>query len=176
MNKTIFTILSTMLSFSVYSQSLNIVFDGDSQTSSGTWPLKILEMLQADNYSTIRYVNYAVWGQTTSQMVSDVSSQILPRYHSGYDENIVLYYIGYNDTWAGSSLDADAMYNRLVTYYNTLKSAGFKVIMINLPDGINRAGISAYNNMYSNRYSDICDAFVNCRQPGGVFEDYTNTL
>jgi hypothetical protein len=109
-------------------------------------------------------------------MVNDVSSQIVPRYNSSYNENIVLYYIGYNDTWEGTSLNTTTLHNRLVTYYNTLKSAGFKVLMINLPDGFNRIGISKINSMYAAQYADICDAFVNCRQTAGVFEDYNNTI
>jgi len=162
--------------FESSTSSINIVFDGDSQTSSDIWPAKIIELLRSEGYTDIRSANYAVSGQTTSQMVNDVTSQIVPRYNSNYNENLVLYYIGYNDTWAGSSVDAVTLHNRLVTYYNTLKSAGFKVLMINLPDGTNRTGISVINNMYAGQNNDISDIFVNCRETGGVFEDYTNTV
>jgi lysophospholipase L1-like esterase len=175
MKRIISTILILSFYLSVLPQSLNIVFDGDSQTSSGTWPQRIIELLQSRGYTSVRYANYAVWGQTTAQMVNDVTTEVVPRYSQGYDENLVLYYIGYNDTWAGSNVDVTALYEKLVTYYNTLKSAGFKVLMINLPDGVNRAGISAINAMFASKNPDIADIFVNCREAGGVFEDYTNT-
>ena len=178
MKKLTFLLLFFIFCISLSSQtpSINIVFDGDSQTSFGAWPAKIVELLRSQNYTTISTVNYAVSGQTTSQMTNDVVSQVVPRYNASYDKNIVLYYIGYNDTWAGNSVDAVTLHNRLVNYYNTLASAGFEVIMINLPDGYNRTGISVINNMYSQQHSDICDIYVNCRESGGVFENYTNTL
>jgi lysophospholipase L1-like esterase len=175
MKKTILILLFALFNIFVKSQSINIVFDGDSQTSWGVWPSKIIELLQSSGYSNIRNINYAISGQTTSQMVNDVASQVVPRYNSSYSENIVLYYIGYNDTWAGNSLDIVTLHNRLATYYNTLKSAGFKVLMINLPDGLNRTGISVINNMFYQQNKDISDIFVNCRETGGIFEDYHNT-
>ncbi|HLO58257.1 MAG TPA: LamG-like jellyroll fold domain-containing protein [Bacteroidales bacterium] len=175
MKKSLFTVFILCSYVFALPQSLNIVFDGDSQTSSGTWPQKIIELLQSQGYTSVRYANFAVSGQTTFQMVSDVTSQVVPRYSSGYDENLVLYYIGYNDTWAGSNVDVTDLYNNLVKYYTTLKSAGFKVLMINLPDGINRSGISEINSMFASKNTALADVFVNCREPGGVFEDYTNT-
>jgi hypothetical protein len=63
-------------------QSINIIFDGDSQTSLGIYPAKILELLGLNGYTGVRNINYAVSGQITSQMVNDVSSQVVPRYSS----------------------------------------------------------------------------------------------
>ena len=84
-------------------------------------------------------------------MSYDVSSQVVPRYSSSYNQNIVIYYIGYNDTWNGSSANTGLLRDYLVTYYNTLKSAGFKVIMVNLPDGLNRDGVNVINNYVCQR-------------------------
>jgi len=155
--------------------SINIVFDGDSQTSQGTYPARILELLGLNGYTNVRSINYAVSGQNTWAMTYDVSSQVVPRYSSSYNQNIVMYYIGYNDTWSGSSVNTGLLRDYLVTYYNKLKSAGFKVIMINLPDGTNHDGVNAINSMYAADYSKISDVFVNCRESGGVFENNTNS-
>jgi len=155
--------------------SVNIIFDGDSQTSEGIYPAKILELLGLNGYASVRNINYAVSGQTTSQMVNDVSSQVVSRFSSSYNQNIVVYFIGYNDTYNGSSVNTGLLRDYLVTYYNRLKSAGFKVIMVNLPDGLNRDGINVINSMYANDYNRISDVFVNCRESGGVFENYANS-
>ncbi len=140
--------------------SVNIVFDGDSQTSLGIYPAKILELLGLNGYASVRNVNFAVSGQTTGQMVNDVSSQVLPRYSASYDQNIVIYYIGYNDAWNGSSVNTGLLRDYLVTYYNKLKAVGFKVVMINLPDGLYRDGVNAINSMFASDYSTISDVFV----------------
>jgi len=155
--------------------SVNIIFDGDSQTTQGTYPAKILELLGLNGFASVRSVNYAVSGQNTWSMSYDVTSQVVPRFSSSYDQNIVIYFIGYNDTWNGSSTNSGLLRDYLVTYYNTLKSAGFKVIMVNLPDGLNRDGVNVINTMYASDYSRISDVFVNCRESGGVFENYSNS-
>lgn len=155
--------------------SVNIIFDGDSQTSQGIYPAKILELLGLNGYSSVRNISYAVSGQNTWQMSYDVSSQVVPRYSSSYNQNIVIYYIGYNDTWNGSSVNTGLLRDYLISYYSKLKSAGFKVIMINLPDGLNRDGVNAINSMYASDYSRISDVFVNCRESGGAFENYANS-
>jgi uncharacterized protein YjdB len=178
MKRITFTLLFFVLAIFVKAQtkpSVNIIFDGDSQTSLGFYPAKILELLALNGYISVRNVNYAVSGQITSQMVNDVSSQVVPRYSSSYNQNIVIYYIGYNDSYIGSSVNTGLMRDYLVTYYNKLKSAGFKVIMVNLPDGQNRGGINVINSMYASEYSKISDVFVNCRESSGVFENYTNS-
>jgi uncharacterized protein YjdB len=170
----LFFTLATLAGAQNTKPSLNIVFDGDSQTELGTYPARILELLASAGYATVRSINYGVSGQTTSEMTRDVSSQIIPRYNSKYNENIVLYWIGANDAPNGQETNVAGIQSNLIAYFMALKSAGFKVVMINLPDAVNRTGTVLINSMYAREFGNMSNAYVNCRESGGVFENYMN--
>lgn len=154
--------------------SINIIFDGDSQTRRGYYPNKIVELLKGNGFTNVVSTNIAVSGQNTLNMVSDASTQILPLYNKGYTKNIVCYWIGANDAIKDALTDTAKLYQNLLSYYTTLKRAGFKVLMINLPDANHHIGTNKVNAMYARVYSKISDVYVNCRESGGAFEKNTN--
>jgi lysophospholipase L1-like esterase len=154
--------------------SINIIFDGDSQTKREYYPNKLIELLKGNGYSNVKSVNIAVSGQNTLNMISDVKTQILPKYNASYTKNIVCYWIGANDAIKDALTDTAKLYSNLLLYYNTLKKAGFKVLLINLPDANHHVGTNKVNAMYARVYSKISDVYVNCRETGGAFEKNTN--
>jgi lysophospholipase L1-like esterase len=154
--------------------SINLIFDGDSQTKRGYYPLRIEELLKKDGYTSLATFNFGVSGQTTSQMVSDVATQVVPKYNRAYKINIVCYWIGGNDAIKDEKTDTAKLYKYLLTYYTTLKKAGFKVVLIALPDALHRAGTNKINAMYDRAHSKISDVYVDCREKSGVFEQVTN--
>lgn len=154
--------------------SINLVFDGDSQTKRGYYPSKVLALLKANAYTNVTTVNFGVSGQTTFNMISDVATQVVPAKNSKAQVNIVCYWIGANDAIKDASTDTAKLYKYLLSYYNTLHKAGFKVLMINLPDANHHVGTDKINAMYKRVYSKISDVYVNCRVTGGAFEKNTN--
>jgi hypothetical protein len=115
MKRITITILLFALAILVKAQtkpSVNIIFDGDSQTIQGIYPAKILELLGLNGYTSVRNFNYAISGQNTWTMSYDVSSQVVPRFSSSYNQNVVIYYIGYNETLNGSSTIGEVLSQR----------------------------------------------------------------
>lgn len=107
----------------------NLVADGNSYLSNGGgaiyWPDFIIASEPfASNGATMH--NFGVSGQTTEQMLSDQSSQILPLY-SAENTSILLVCEGGNDIYFFGS--AATAYNNMKTYCNNAKAAGFKVIL-----------------------------------------------
>lgn len=155
--------------------SINLIFDGDSQTKRGHYPTKLIELLKAKGYKTIVSTNFAVAGQNTLNMVSDRTTQVVPSFNSKYKRNIVCYWIGANDAIRDAKTDTAKLYQNLLSYYTSMKKAGFTVVMINLPDANHHVGTNVVNAMFARVHSKISDVYVNCRQTGGAFENNKNT-
>lgn len=155
--------------------SINLIFDGDSQTKRGHYPAKTIELLKAKGYKNIITTNFAVAGQNTLAMITDGSAQVAPSFNSKYKKNIVCYWIGANDAIRDAKTDTAKLYQNLLSYYTSLKKAGFIVVMINLPDANHHVGTNVVNAMFARNYSKISDVYVNCRQTGGAFENNKNT-
>jgi len=154
--------------------SINLIFDGDSQTKRGHYSAKTIELLKAAGYTNIVSSNFAVSGQNTNNMISDASVQVVPSFNSKYKKNIVCYWIGANDAIRDELTDTAKLYRYLRGYYLSMKKDGFVVLMINLPDANHHVGTNKINAFYSRERSKISDIYVNCRETGGAFEKNKN--
>jgi lysophospholipase L1-like esterase len=109
----------------------NIVADGNSYTQgNGYTPYSTLIMQSAPfstNGATMQ--NFGVGGQTTAQMLSDQSSQVLSLYTSG-KANIILFQEGGNDLYFNGRVDSALA--RVKRYCDNARAAGFKVIVSTL--------------------------------------------
>ena len=73
--------------------------------------------------------NYAVGGQNTPQMITDVRSQIVPLYNSAYKNCIVVIQEGTNDMHFNQA-SATQAFGNLAQYSRILKQAGFKTVWV----------------------------------------------
>jgi lysophospholipase L1-like esterase len=114
-----------------------IVFDGDSMTDGHqstnelNYPNQTITLLGGtSNYS---YINLGIGGQTVAAMTTDAVSEVdsLLQYGSNRPYNFVVLMGGTNDLGqpATGLVDATTTYNRIVTYAQGRRNAGFKVIV-----------------------------------------------
>lgn len=144
-----------------------LVFDGNSLTS-GTgatagfdYPSQAVTGLK----SLWNKYNYGVGGQTTTQMLSDVSTQVDTLYDIGNLENIVIPWEITNELYGGTS-ETDA-YNNYVTYCQARRAAGFKVVAVTVlprsnvgtPVGF-EAARQAANTDIRNNWTTFADALA----------------
>lgn len=165
----------------------NIIFDGDSLTAEGPeqqpgyYASQLCALLRADG-KKVAASNYAIGGQTSTQCLSDCSSQIVPSYSQRANKNIVIYWVGANDIFQGTTgMSYTTVLNNLKSYYNQCKAAGFKLILIGLHQynnvPLSKDDSSILNNLYLNNWNvapAFADAFVNIRADIRL-SDSTNT-
>lgn len=107
---------------------INIVFDGDSLTvgygssENYYYPNKVYDYLYTV-CNSVYISNYAISGQTTQQMLSDISTQILPSVTPSKTNVIV----AWEDVNAilNSGRTAQENYDDFVNYFSQCKGAGY---------------------------------------------------
>lgn len=93
-----------------------IVLDGNSHTTM--FMGKVFRMLQYNTIGdTLKYTNFGVSGQTTTQMLSDEATQIGGAYSSAFRKNILIVYELSNDMNAGAT-EQQAIANCSTYVYN----------------------------------------------------------
>jgi len=134
-----------------------VVCDGNSLTQQG-YPL-ILNGILSDKSSVL---NYAVGGQNTTQMASDVTSQIDVLYKIGRKNYLVAWEVGNDILTGGKAYDA---YVRFAAYCNARRAIGWTVIAITCPPriGVNDDTLQLANNYLLSNYTTFCDKIVDTR-------------
>jgi len=108
-----------------------IIFDGDSMTYGNgstdgqNYPFQTQTLLGIN----ATYQNLGVPGQTVLQMDNDADIQIDTEYLSSRTTNIISLFGGTNDIAQDPNQDAITTYNRIVSYSQARRAAGFKVIV-----------------------------------------------
>lgn len=103
-----------------------IVIDGNSHTQY--WNEKVNRTLQYNlNAKSIEFVNYGISGQTTTQLLSDETTQIVPAYNSGYSKNGLVVYEMTNDMQAGKTVKQAI--DSMKKYVSIAKAAGYTVFV-----------------------------------------------
>lgn len=133
----------------------NIIADGNSYftTLFGYTPSPSVMMTLSPfvaNGATLQ--NFGVAAQQTSNMIADVNTQLIPLYNSGVYKNIILFQEGGNDIYYNGS--ASGAITRLTTYCNTVRAAGFKIIVSTL---IHRNQTTAFGDNASQYNAKIDD-------------------
>lgn len=136
--------------------NISIVADGNSYFSNifGYTPSpNIIVTIPPfnDNGATIQ--NFGVSGQTTSMMLSDFSTQILPLYNSSVYRNVIIFQEGGNDLYYYGSVDSAIA--RVIRYCNIARAAGFKIIVSTL---IHRNQSTPFGDDVT-QYNDKIDAY-----------------
>jgi lysophospholipase L1-like esterase len=116
----------------------HIVFDGDSRTSAAVYPPAVLAALPARR---LGHSNVATGGYTTAQMVAGAAASVDPLCRTTIPSTVVVWG-GINDGIGGT--DAATIYDRLRTYCQARKAAGWRVVCCTEIDGqsaaLNAAG------------------------------------
>lgn len=141
-----------------------IVFDGNSLTYgfdasnyAGTYPTQTMAAIA----TSCEWYNIGVSGQTTPDMIADVTSQVYPLYTAGRKNIVVPWEIRNDIVVNGAS--AAAAYNNYVSLCQGLKANGFDVIVVTvLPSaGLNNTTRATVNASIRNGYTayavDIAD-------------------
>jgi lysophospholipase L1-like esterase len=111
-----------------------IIFDGDSLTSGmlgggsllRPYPDKVL----LDQSDPFKAYNFGVPGQTSTQMLTDQTSQVLPLYDPALANNIIIAWIGCNDLAAASVVAT--LKSNYQAYCVAARAAGFKIVAVTL--------------------------------------------
>jgi lysophospholipase L1-like esterase len=106
-----------------------IIFEGDSMTSGvgSTSGLTYPNQTQTFLGFSATYQNLGIPSQSVVAMSTDASDQIDPEYSISRTTNIISLLGGTNDLFTGA--DATTTYNRIVSYLQGRRTAGFKVIV-----------------------------------------------
>lgn len=105
-----------------------IVADGNSYVQGNGYTPFATIISNTDPFDTNGSVfyNFGVGGQTTPNMISDQSTQVLPLYTPGV-ANILLVCEGGNDIYFNGNVSSAV--SNMQTYCNAARAAGFKVIL-----------------------------------------------
>lgn len=102
-----------------------VIFEGDSMTNATTYPTRTMTLLGGS--SRWHGIDSGVGSQTVAQMSSEAAAQIDTLYSSTAPENMVVLLGGTNDLYFGA--DAATTYNRIVSYAQGRRAAGFRVVV-----------------------------------------------
>lgn len=158
----------------------NIVVDGNSLSLSSLWPSDLAALSPfSTNGSTVTSV--AVGAQTTTNMLSDATTQVDTLIASG-KPNIVIAWEIINDLYFGASV-ATAKAN-IETYCSGRQAAGFKVVVVNalptqranLADDLatTQAKLEEMNAWMAASYRGFADALLDTRAIPGL-ETWSST-
>ena len=134
-----------------------VVCDGNSLTTQG-YPLILNGLLTAKS----SVVQYGVGGQTTTQMASDVSSQIDVLYKAGRKNYLIAWEVGNDIYGGGKAYDA---YVRFAAYCNARRAIGWTVIALTCPPriNVNDDTLQLANSYLLANYATFCDKIVDTR-------------
>lgn len=113
-----------------------VICDGNSLTfgfgtssTSNSYPQQLQTLLGGAVVWAV--YNFGVNGQTTTQMISDFSTQIAPLYNIYRQKNILVVFEAGNEILA--NLSSTTVLTNLTNYVSLGKAAGFKVIALTVP-------------------------------------------
>lgn len=110
---------------------VNYVFEGDSRIAGGSttdWPYKLQSLSNFAN--TGNFYNVAAAGERIWQITASYATEVFPKRPTGsIIESFLFVEIGINDL-ADAAPDYTALASDLLTYCNTAKTDGFKVVLI----------------------------------------------
>jgi lysophospholipase L1-like esterase len=142
-----------------------IVYIGDSMTTGENTPTAYPYQLMALLGGDWNWGNYGMSGQTLDNMINRNTTWITPWSNFNPAKNIAVLWGGTNDILFGAS--AATTYTRLTTYANTLRAAGFTVVVLTMlprSDATFPVGGEAirqtYNTSIRNGYASFADALV----------------
>lgn len=142
-----------------------------SDPATQSYPAQLQVLLPIDSV-----FNKGINGITTEQMQGRLSTDVYPFYDSGKNNIVIAWEIG-NDIYFNGTTAA-AAYNNFVTYCDSVKAHGFKVVVINLPYRNNyyylgnlitpggddttqyTAKINSVNTLLKNNWRSFADKFV----------------
>jgi len=136
--------IGNFLQYNPNPKLLNIVVAGDSLTYNGVYLTALMKMLFY--YKNARKTNLGYSGEASSAMLGRVNQAIAA--HDSNRENILVYWIGTNDTMI-NPLVLETFANNCISYYTQTKNL-FHVICLGLTDLLpdNRH----YNGIVINEY------------------------
>ncbi len=182
----LWTWAQSKLQIQTYSTSAQIAFVGDSLTlgwSGGTlpasggafnYPQQVMAALPKKTPNTIRYYNVSTGGETINNFPAMTNL-----YSGSFTKNIAVVWGGTNDLFGGAS--AATVISRWQTYCNTLKTAGWHVIMLTIPKRTSGGTPGAYaadsitvNNDIIANYATYANDYIDIRADSRL-NDSTNT-
>lgn len=109
-------------------KDINIIFDGDSLTYCNYyagidqyWPKKVRDWL-TPRCNSLVFNSFGVGGQTTTQMIADMSTQIIPLFDSN-KYNIIVAWEDVNQI-LNNDTTAQQNYDLFTTYFTNCRNAG----------------------------------------------------
>lgn len=144
-------------------KTLNLTLDGNSLTAYVGYPAMLASLINSSYTLNLR--NFAVSGQTTTQMLSDVVAEVDKPLHKAASHNIVFVMEGINDLYFGAT--AVTAYENLRTYCLGRRAYGFKVILGTLTPRTNSGTPPSYetdrlavNMRIRSNWLDFADAIL----------------
>lgn len=153
----------------------HIVCEGDSRTteSSISWPMQA-------GFTTAGFADVATSGDKVSDMITQATNTIDPLIR-GLLTNVAVVWGGLNDATAGAS--ATTIYNRLVSWCQGRRAAGFRVVVCTEIDAQSAATDAvgwhstiypALNTLIRNNWSTFADGLADLAA-NSALQDATNT-
>jgi len=127
-------IVSSVLTSSAASTDLNMVFDGDSLTRGEgaggyqVYPYQIFTHYETI-FKTVEWHSFGVGGQTTSQMLTDRATQVLPLANPA-KFNILFLWEDVNALFQKAPADAQLNYDQMKLYAQDAKNAGYQKVVL----------------------------------------------
>lgn len=166
-----------------------LLLEGDSQTV-GASPITIatnypsvLSGTLADNWKVL---NVATSGETLTQMQAEIAAQVQAQYNRAYARQVVVIFGGVNDAAAMISspgtIDETTIYNRIVTYGQTVRALGFRVLVCTLTPASSAAVGPTYNSKSATinasiraNYASFADGIVDLRADSRLDDELDTT-
>lgn len=149
----------------------NIVGDGNSlmrrvDGSEGVWDI-ITQLSHTTPFlgSNIRFYNFGVGGQTTTNMSTDAAVQIDTLYNPAV-KNILIVWEVTNDI--GFTQSVSGAVSRMTSYCNARRAVGWKVVLLTC---IPRGGLSVSGQTQPSYDNDLITANTSLIAGEGVFAD-----
>lgn len=137
-----------------------IIADGNSyftDLGGATCSPNVLMTLAPFNSNSVTLYNFGVAAQTTSNMLSDVHTQVLPLFDSSV-ENIVIFQEGGNDLYFYGNVDSAIA--RTLRYCSIVRAAGFKVIVSTLIHRNQHSGFGDSPSQYNDKIDEYNAALI----------------
>lgn len=150
-------------------QGSNIVIDGNSlatdiYTVGERWSNQLQHQLSRTGIALKSLQNFAVGGQTTTQMAADASTQV----DAAFDPacfNLLIFQEGRNQIAVGSTAEQSAWETR--SYCAQRRSRGFYVLVMDCYPS-NESGMATpmldYNARIKAEWKTYADAYLDCRR------------
>jgi len=152
---------------------VNLTFDGDSQTVSGTFGETYPNQTVRGMDTRATFANVGIGGQTLANLMTTAAARVDSLYQAG-GKNICLVWVGTNDL-AVSAVTAATLQANLETYCAARRAVGWKVVVFTLlprSDALSAANYDSkrltFNTWLAANWTTFADAFCDVAAVPGI--------